>query len=166
MSAKKRHFIKPAEPDADASGAGQQAEKGDNLILVESIVRELLRGMSAAALAKAAEGNVITVRKIAKGDSKRVSKKVLFAIQKFSNRHRTSDAEAPAPAPATRGRKATAAPASARERVDKGLIFPLPDAVPTEASGFFSVAAIQAEITALDRRIGILRQLQVLAKDL
>ncbi|MBL0177116.1 MAG: hypothetical protein IPP94_18005 [Ignavibacteria bacterium] len=164
MSAKKRHFIKPAEPDADASGAGQQAEKGDNLILVENIVRELLRGMSAAALAKAAEVNVITVRKIAKGDSKRVSKKVLFAIQKFSNRHRTADAEAPVPA--TRGRKPNAAPTSALERVDKGLIFPLPDAVPSEASGFFSVSAIQAEITALERRIGILRQLQVLAKEL
>lgn len=127
--------------------------KSDKVHQAERMVDELLQTTSAMQVAKGSGVNYITISKIAKGDSSRISERVFESIKTFYE-----------------GRKAGTVDVEPRMRKPR-----TPKPAPEQASGnaasfdeggLVSIGTIQAEILKTEKRLAILKQMLELAREL
>jgi len=136
----------------------------DRVLLAERMVDELRGSLSIAGIARATGVNSLTVSKIANGDSKRITDKVFSAIQSYYNGFKSGTAPTASIERKKPGRKPKSAVTNAVKiaKEDKALEFPPNDT----SAGFVSLEAVQIEISMLEKRLGILKQIADLAKEL
>ena len=111
--------------------------KSDNLLLAEQLAEELLQSMKASHIFSATGVTPSTLRNLAAGKASRVSKKVLFALQRLMNQLRDpAPAPAPAPLPIPESLPAATAVDPPPAAVDSGTPPVLPDLSTLSELGF------------------------------
>lgn len=128
--------------------------KSDKILHAERMVDELLQSSSAAAIARGSGVNGITVGKIAKGDSSRISDRVYESIRNYYERRQSGTVEV--------------TPRKRKQRTVKAKAAPVVKNAPsaTENGDLVNITTIQFEISKTEKRLEILKQMLELAKEL
>jgi hypothetical protein len=133
--------------------AQENPNKSDKVVEAEHMVDELLQSMPATHVSKGSGINYITISKIAKGDSSRISERVFASIKKFYDARQTGEVEV-----TSRPRKKRAAKAAPETAAPAPSTF--------EDGDLVSIGTIQSEILKTEKRLSILKKMLELAKEL
>jgi hypothetical protein len=168
MPRKKRVFARQDTEEPSEGTVPAVVTQSDDVKTAERLVDELLGSMTAFAISKGCGVNYLTVSRIAKGDSKRISHKVLRALMAFHTRFKSGELPPPGEKK-RRGRKPKAAvkdtAVETGQPAQAGDIELLLTPTPAPLSAV-NTGPIQEEIARLEHRLDVLRQMLELARQL
>jgi hypothetical protein len=150
----------PMKGETGVDGAqptGKPESKTDNVIVAERMVDELVQSMSAMRLSKECKVNYITISKISKGDSSRISERVFKSIVDFYNGFKAGEIALDGTSGARR---------APRKAVEKKAVSPALTPMLATHDSIINTELIQSEIERTKNRLDILNRMLELANQL